>query len=103
MATRVPTHVPTLGVQYVHCKRTSLYVPCMQLILQNSSALGLRRYRECFTCTRPNVLMEEAQAHNRKSPSPNTSSSFISSPTNRRSGPTKHHWMSFSVITFEYF
>ena len=29
------------------------------------------------------------------SPSPNTSSSFSSSPTNRRYGPTKHHWMSF--------
>ena len=41
--------------------------------------------------------MEEAQAHDRKrpSPSPNTSSSFSSNPTNRRYGPTKHHWMSF--------
>ena len=50
-------------------------------------------------------VMEEAQAHDRKSssPSPNTSSSFSSSPTNRRFGPTKHHWMSFFVITFEYF
>jgi len=50
-------------------------------------------------------VMEEAQAHDRKnpSPSPNTSSSFSSSPTNRRSGPTKHHWISFFVITFEYF
>jgi len=38
-------------------------------------------------------VMEEAQAHDRRSPSPslNTSSSFSSSPTNRRSGPTKHH------------
>jgi len=42
-------------------------------------------------------MMEEAQAHDRKSPSPspNTSSSLSSSPTNRRSGQTKHHWMSF--------
>ena len=41
-------------------------------------------------------MMEEAQAHDRKSPSPspNTSSSFTSSPTNRIYGPTKHHWMS---------
>jgi len=48
-------------------------------------------------------VMAEAQAHDRRSPSPNTSSSFSSSPTNSRSGPTKHHWMSFFVITFEYF
>jgi len=49
------------------------------------------------------VLMAEAQAHDRRSPSPspNTSSSFSSSPTHRRSRPTKHHWMSFFVITFE--
>jgi len=49
--------------------------------------------------------MEEAQAHDRKSPSPSpkTSSSLSSSPTNRRSGPTMHHWMSIFVITFEYF
>ena len=42
-------------------------------------------------------MMEEAQAHDSKSPSPspNTSSSFNSSPTNRRYGQTKHHWMSF--------
>ena len=47
-------------------------------------------------------VMEEAQAHDRRSPSPsrNTSSSFNSSPTNRRSGATKHHWMSLFVNYF---
>ena len=44
---------------------------------------------------RAGFLMEEAQDHDRKSPSPNTSSSFNSSPTNRRYGQTKHHRMSF--------
>jgi len=47
-------------------------------------------------------MMEEAQAHDRRSlsPSPNTSSSFNSSITNRRSEPTKHHWMSVFVNYF---
>ena len=49
---RMATRVPALGVQSVYCRRTSLYISCMQLIPQNPSALGLRRYRECFTCTR---------------------------------------------------
>jgi len=40
-------------------------------------------------------VMEEAQAHDGKNPNPNTSSSFSLSPTNRRYGPTKHHWMCF--------
>jgi len=56
MATKVPTHVPALGVQSVHCRRTSIYGPCMQLIPQNPSALELRRYRECFTYTRPECV-----------------------------------------------
>ena len=53
MTARVPTHVPASGVQFVHCRCTSLYVSCMKLIPQNPSALGLRRYKECFTCARP--------------------------------------------------
>jgi len=53
MAVRVPTHVLALGVQFVHRRRTSLHVSCMQLIPQNPSALGLRLHREYFTCTIP--------------------------------------------------
>ena len=47
-------------------------------------------------------MIEEAQAHDRRSlsPSPNISSSFSSSPTNRRSGPIKHYWMSPFVNYF---
>jgi len=58
---------------------------------------GLKRRLEKAKGTWAEEVMEEAQGHDRKSPSPspNTSSSFNSSPTNRRYGQTKHHWMSF--------
>ena len=53
MAAKVPTHVLALGVQFIHRRRTSLYVSCIQPVLQNPNALGLRLYGELFTGTRP--------------------------------------------------
>jgi len=50
---------------------------------------------------RTNPFQERWDDDRGPSPSPNISSSFSSSPTHRRSGPTKHHWMSLVVITFE--
>jgi len=62
MVVRVPTHVPALGVPFVHRRRTSLYVSSMQLIPQNH--LGLRPYIECFTCARPECTKHTLRPNN---------------------------------------
>jgi len=56
ITTRVPTHVPTSGVQSVPRRHTSLYIPCMQLIFLNPSALGLWLMENVLLVLDPNAL-----------------------------------------------